>query len=66
MQEIIKRLTKQAGLTEEQSKQAISIISDFIVEKYPMLKGQIRNFLGTHDGGNDAPQVGGINLTGLG
>ena len=66
MQEIIKRLTKQAGLTEEQSKQAISIISDLIVEKYPMLKGQIKNFLGTHDANNDAPQVGGINLTGLG
>ena len=66
MQEIIKRLTKQAGLTEEQSKKAVSIISDYIVEKYPMLKGQIKNFLGAHHANNDAPQVGGINLTGLG
>ena len=66
MGEIIKRLTTEAGLTEKQSKQALSIISDYMVEKFPMLKGQIKNFLGTHDANNDAPQVGGINLSGLG
>ena len=66
MKELIKRLTKKAGLTEEQAKQSISIISDFITEKYPMMKGQIKNLLGDHDAGDDAPQVGGINLSGLG
>ena len=66
MKELIKRLTKKAGLTEEQAKKSISIISGFITEKYPKLKGEIKNMLGDHDAGEDAPQVGGINLSGLG
>jgi hypothetical protein len=66
MKELIKRLTKKAGLTDEQAKQSISIISDFITEKYPMLKGQIKNLLGDHHTDEDTPQVGGINLSGLG
>ena len=66
MKELIKRLTKKAGLTEGQAKQSISIISDFISEKFPMMKGEIKNMLGDHEAGDDAPQVGGINLSGLG
>ena len=66
MKELIDRLTKKAGLNEEQARKAVSIISDFITEKYPMLKGQVKNILGDHEDGNDAPQVGGINLSGLG
>lgn len=66
MQEIIKKLTSQAGLTEEQAKNALQIIVDFVGEKYPVLKGQVSNLLGTHHGGEDAPQIGGIDLGGLG
>lgn len=66
MKELIKRLTEDAGLTEKQAKESISIVSDFIIKKIPKMKGQIKNLLGDHDTGNDAPQVGGINLTGLG
>ena len=66
MKELIKLLTKKAGLTEAQAKQSISIVSDFIIKKYPMLKGQIKNLLGDHNADDDAPQVGGINLSGLG
>jgi hypothetical protein len=66
--EIIKRLTTKLGITESQAQQAITVISEYIGEKYPMMKGQIRNFLGEHGtgGAEDKPQVGGINLTGLG
>lgn len=66
MQELINRLTKQIGLSDAQAKQVISIISEFIGEKHPMLKGQISNLLGSHEGGKDSPQVDGINLQGLG
>jgi hypothetical protein len=66
MKELIKRLTKNAGLSDEQAKQSISIVSDFITEKFPMLKGEIKNLLGDHETDDDTPQVGGINLSGLG
>ncbi len=66
MQELITQLTSKAGLNEDQAKKAIQVISDFIGDKYPMLKGQISNFLGAHGTENKAPQVGGINIPGLG
>lgn len=66
--EIITRLTSRLGITEQQAQDAITVISEYIGEKYPMMKGQIRNFLGEHGKGSaeDKPQVGGINLSGLG
>jgi hypothetical protein len=66
MTELIQQLTSKVGLNESQAKQAIEVITNFIGEKYPMLKGQIANLTGTHDKGGSAPQVGGIDLGGLG
>jgi hypothetical protein len=66
MQELIERLKKQADLDDAQAQKTLQVIVDFIGEKYPMLKGQVSNLLGAHDEGNDAPQVGGIDVTGLG
>ncbi|HEY9364057.1 MAG TPA: hypothetical protein VIQ00_12385 [Chitinophagaceae bacterium] len=66
MQELIERLKKQANLDDTQAQKTLQVIVDFIGEKFPMLKGQISNLLGAHNEGNDAPQVGGIDTTGLG
>jgi nucleoid DNA-binding protein len=41
MQELIDKLKSEAGLTEEQAKQAIETIKTFVVEKFPMLEGAI-------------------------
>lgn len=46
MQELIDKLKTEAGLTEEQAKQAISTIKNFIVEKFPMLEGAVNNLFG--------------------
>ena len=46
MQELIDKLTAEAGLTEEQAKQAITTIKNFVVEKFPMLEGAIDNVFG--------------------
>ena len=40
MQELINRL-KNAGLTDEQAKNAIEIIKNFTKEKFPMFGGAI-------------------------
>jgi nucleoid DNA-binding protein len=46
MQELIDKLKSDAGLTEEQAKQAIETIKTFVVEKFPMLEGAIGSLFG--------------------
>lgn len=46
MQELIEKLKADAGLTEEQAKQAIATIKSFVVEKFPMLEGAVNNVFG--------------------
>ncbi|HEV8507870.1 MAG TPA: hypothetical protein VGQ53_20835 [Chitinophagaceae bacterium] len=47
MQELIDKLKSEAGLTEEQAKQAIETIKTFVVEKFPMLEGAIGSLFGS-------------------
>jgi hypothetical protein len=44
--ELVDRLQAQAGLSEEQSKQVLETIKDFVVEKYPMLQGAVSSMFG--------------------
>ena len=44
--ELIDRLVKEAGLTEEQAKKAIESIKNYVVEKFPMLEGAVNNVFG--------------------
>lgn len=46
MNELIEKLKKEAGLTEEQAKKAIETIKNFVVEKFPMLEGAVSNLFG--------------------
>lgn len=46
MQELIDKLKQEAGLTEEQAKQAIAAIKNFVIEKFPMLEGAVNNVFG--------------------
>jgi len=46
MQELIDKLKTEAGLTEEQAKQAIATIKNFVVGKFPMLEGAVNNVFG--------------------
>ncbi len=46
MQELIEKLKAEAGLTDEQAKQAIATIKNFVVEKFPMLEGAVNNIFG--------------------
>ena len=51
MQELISRLTQNAGITEEQAAKALETIKDFVKEKFPMLGGAVDNLFAA--GGND-------------
>lgn len=51
MNELIERLTKEAGITPEQAKKAVEAIARFVKEKFPMLGGAVDNIFKT--GGND-------------
>lgn len=46
MQELIDKLKAEAGLTDEQAKQAIATIKGYVVEKFPMLEGAVNNVFG--------------------
>ena len=41
--ELIDRLKTQAGLSDEQAKQVIETIKNYVVDKYPMLSGAVNN-----------------------
>ncbi len=53
MEELIQRLVKQAGLTEEQARQSIQIIAGFTKEKFPMFGGAIDNLFKFKDKKDD-------------
>jgi nucleoid DNA-binding protein len=46
MQELIEKLKAEAGITEEQAKQAVATIKNYVVEKFPMLEGAVNNVFG--------------------
>jgi hypothetical protein len=46
MQELVDKLKAEAGLTDEQAKQAILTVKNFVVEKFPMLEGAVGSMFG--------------------
>lgn len=46
MNELVEKLTKEAGLTPEQAQKAIETIAGFVKEKFPMLGGAVDNIFG--------------------
>jgi hypothetical protein len=46
MEDLIKRLVTEAGLTEEQAKQAVLTIKNYVIEKFPMLEGAVGGLFG--------------------
>jgi hypothetical protein len=46
MDELIEKLKKEVGLTDDQAKKAIETIKNFVVDKFPMLEGAIGNLFG--------------------
>jgi uncharacterized protein YjbJ (UPF0337 family) len=50
MQELITRLTQQAGITPDQAAKAIEAVKDFVKEKFPMMSGAVDNLLATNSG----------------
>jgi uncharacterized protein YjbJ (UPF0337 family) len=41
--ELVDQLKQRVGLSDDQAKQVIDTIKNFVVEKYPMLQGAIDN-----------------------
>jgi len=41
MNELIERLTKEAGLTPDQAQKAVTTIANFVKEKFTMLGGAV-------------------------
>jgi nucleoid DNA-binding protein len=56
MEDLIKKLTETAGITEEQAAKAVATVVDFIKEKLPpMMHGVVDNFINS---GTDATDDG--------
>ena len=64
MEELIRRVSEQAGISEDQARSAVNAVAGFLKEKVPpAYSGYIDNFLSGGSGG----EGGGIsNLGGLG
>jgi hypothetical protein len=48
MQELIEKLKNEAGLTDKQAWQAITIVKDFAKSKFPMFGGAIEKAFAKH------------------
>ena len=48
MHDLIEKLKKDAGLTDEQAKKALETIKAYVVEKFPMLEGAVENLFGAN------------------
>ena len=46
MEELITKITQQAGITPEQATKALETIKDFVKEKFPMMAGAVDNLFG--------------------
>lgn len=59
MNDLIERLTQQAGISPEQAQKAVEAIASFVKEKFPMLGGAVDQIF-TPDGkaGDDKPGTG--------
>lgn len=53
MQELIEKLKSQAGLTDEQAWNAITIVKDFAKSKFPMFGGAIEKAFTKHSKKDD-------------
>lgn len=45
--ELVERLKTHAGLSDEQARQVLVTLKDFVVEKYPMLQGAVNSIFGS-------------------
>lgn len=54
MQDLIKQLQDNAGLTEEQAHKSLQTIKEYIQSKLPpMMQGMVDNFMGTQPSDTD-------------
>ena len=60
MNEIVERLTQQAGLTPDQAQKAVETIADFVKEKFPMLGGAVDQIFTSGAGGDSSSGFGGF------
>ncbi len=41
MEELINKITSQAGITNEQAAKALDAVKDYVKEKFPMMAGAV-------------------------
>jgi hypothetical protein len=58
MKELIEKLKTEAGLTEQQAWQAITIVKDFAKSKFPMFGGAIEKAFTKHSKKEDEDFLG--------
>ena len=58
MQELIDRLTANAGISAEQAVKSLETIKSFVKEKFPMLGGAVDNMFASQvASNNDEPAI---------
>ena len=54
MNDLVERLVKEAGLTQQQAQKAIETIAGFVKEKFPMLGGAVDQVFAAGSNGDEA------------
>ena len=49
MQELITKISENAGITPEQATKALETIKDYVVDKFPMMAGAVENLFGSSE-----------------
>ncbi len=53
MKELIDRLVNETGMTHEQASAAITVVKNFVVEKFPVLSSAVDGIFGAGQGGDE-------------
>lgn len=60
MQELIDRVSAEAGISQEQAKKSIEAVANFVKEKFPMMGGAVDQLFQTGGGNDSNDMMGGL------
>ena len=61
MEELIRRVSEKAGISEEQARAAVNTVAEFLKENVPpAYSGYIDNFMSSGAGGGNSGMAGGL------
>ncbi|HVF96305.1 MAG TPA: hypothetical protein VM871_03240 [Flavisolibacter sp.] len=66
MQDLIKQIVEKTGIPADKAQQVLSVVGNFVKQKFPMAAGQVDGMLGSSGGTSSGDDKGNDLIGGLG